>query len=355
MRQVFRRSAFEQLIDVVGAEGEDEDVGRTEHEQRTRRRTWRQERRHGVRSAQQPVDGPGLPSHLGGEPAGEGCDERQRKTQEYRPQQRTPLQQTLLERQQRATPGDQQHEEATPHHDPEGEERDGDRRTLAAREVSQSDLLRVEAHRCNHAAEHRHRDRIVVLFVCGIGPRKQDFGCGLFVMPARFDRCELDGLIAVHIIADQMSEQQLDRQQDRGEKEAHPHHHTTFRKTHSTQRVPRTCRRDTERPSDVSRQQHMRKPHPDHRTEDDLRPVVRHVDAALDRVPHRILHPAVVHHDPERRERRAERDHRRREEIESRLHLVPAEQQHAEERRLEHEGGEGLIGQQRSLDRPRKA
>jgi hypothetical protein len=35
----------------------------------------------------------------------------------------------------------------------------------------------------------------------------------------------------------------------------------------------------------------MRKPHPYNRTEDDLRPVVRHIDAILDRVPHRILHP----------------------------------------------------------------
>jgi hypothetical protein len=103
------------------------------------------------------------------------------------------LQQTLLERQRSATPGDQQHDEATRHHDPEREDRDGDRRTLAARSQStrpSSNRGSSIQSRCRAAVSRSHRR----YFRVPRGPCKQDFGCGLFVMPTCFDRCELDRL-----------------------------------------------------------------------------------------------------------------------------------------------------------------
>src|SRR5205823_3650269 len=66
---------------------------------------------------------------------------------------------------------------------------------------------------------------------------------------------------------------------------------------------------------------------------------------------HRNLHPTVVGEDPERREHRPERDHATGEKIEPGRHTVSAEEHDAEERRFQHEGGEGLIAEQRSLDR----
>ena len=46
-----------------------------------------------------------------------------------------------------------------------------------------------------------------------------------------------------------------------------------------------------------------------------------------------------------------ERDHAAGKEVEARRHAVAPEQHDAEERRLEHEGGEGLVAEQRTLDR----
>ncbi len=78
----------------------------------------------------------------------------------------------------------------------------------------------------------------------------------------------------------------------------------------------------------------MREARPDHRVEDDLGPIIRHEHAVLDDIADRNLHPAVVDHDPERRQRGAEGDHRGRKQIEPGGDPLTAEQKHAEESRL---------------------
>src|ERR1700749_1346416 len=66
---------------------------------------------------------------------------------------------------------------------------------------------------------------------------------------------------------------------------------------------------------------------------------------------HGDLHPTVVDHDPERRERGFPRDHRRGNKIEPRRDTLAAEHQDAEEASLERECGEGFVGEERPLDR----
>ena len=82
-----RRAGAQQPVDVEDAEGEDEAVDRAKDDERDRRRARRQERRHRVGGSQHAVDRPGLAPDLGGEPAGQDRDERQRKAEEDQPEQ----------------------------------------------------------------------------------------------------------------------------------------------------------------------------------------------------------------------------------------------------------------------------
>src|SRR6202007_2334343 len=84
-------------INVEHAEREYEGVHRAEDHERDRRRTRRQERRHGVRGPQHAKGYPGLTAHFSGEPAGENSNEGQRETQESRPKQESVALQALLE------------------------------------------------------------------------------------------------------------------------------------------------------------------------------------------------------------------------------------------------------------------
>ena len=99
-------------------------------------------------------------------------------------------------------------------------------------------------------------------------------------------------------------------------------------------------------------EQHVRPAHHHDLAEHDLTPV-RGNDLAIDyRVADRHLHPGIVGENPERGEHRSKRHHAAGKEIEARRNPVAAQQHHAEKRRLEHEGGKGLVSQQRPLNRP---
>ena len=63
-----------------------------------------------------------------------------------------------------------------------------------------------------------------------------------------------------------------------------------------------------------------------------------------------ILHPRIGREDPERRKQRADRDENGREHVQGRRHAVPAEKEDAEEGRLEEEGGQHLVADQRPDD-----
>src|SRR5215472_8412633 len=95
----------------------------------------------------------------------------------------------------------------------------------------------------------------------------------------------------------------------------------------------------------------MREAHPEYGAEENLQPVVRDKGAVFHHIADRHLHPAVIGHDPEGRERGAERHHRRRKQIEPRWHTSTAKQQDSEKARLKEKGGEGLVGEERPLNR----
>src|SRR6266852_1193005 len=96
----------------------------------------------------------------------------------------------------------------------------------------------------------------------------------------------------------------------------------------------------------------MREAYPHDGAEIDRHPVISHKGTVLSQMrPRRHLHPAVIDHDPERRQRRSDRDHYAGDEVEPPRYALATEEKHAEETRFEGEGGKTLIGEQRSLNR----
>src|SRR5882724_12894689 len=93
--QFSRGTDADEPIDVKRAKQEDEGVNRTEDRERDRRLARRQEWRHGIRCSQNPIDYPRLTADLSGEPAGNDCNEGQRKAQESQPKQRAVVRQAM--------------------------------------------------------------------------------------------------------------------------------------------------------------------------------------------------------------------------------------------------------------------
>ena len=102
---------------------------------------------------------------------------------------------------------------------------------------------------------------------------------------------------------------------------------------------------DHEAGGDVNRVHDVSEPIRKGRAEDDLQPVLRDEPAVDDCVAGGRLHPTVGRQDPEGRKERAEGDHQRGDEMRPRRHELPAEQQHAEERRFQEERDQALVGQ----------
>ena len=92
----------------------------------------------------------------------------------------------------------------------------------------------------------------------------------------------------------------------------------------------------------------MRKAVGEARIEDDRQPVERKGHAVFHFVSGRRLHPAIGRQNPERRRRGADRDDDRRHHVEPARHQLGAEQQHAEERRLQEKRGQHFVTEQRT-------
>src|SRR6266851_15873 len=287
----------------------------------------------GRAGAQHPIDSPRLPSDLSREPARQCRGEWQWETEENQPEQEPALFDPAGGAQTGSDPGKRQHDQTASDHEPECEERDQHRRAVLRREVRQSDLLGIEAHAPDQAAEDRDLDLVTVGLGGRIGDGEQDLSGGLLVVPAPLDGRELGGLVVVHVVAGEMPEKDLDRHQHGSEVQAHAQHDVRFGSEDPAEQVPGTGRGNAETAGDKRRKQHVREAHPDHRH----------------------LHPAVVDHDPEGREIGAQPDHRGRKQVEPWSDTRTPEQQDPEKAGLEKERGEGLVSEQRSLDRSRHA
>jgi hypothetical protein len=154
-----------------------------------------------------------------------------------------------------------------------------------------------------------------------------------------------------HVQARQMAEEELDRDQRRDQPEAPVQHHARLGAMDAAQHVPGAGGRHAHAGRQKCSEQHVRPAHPHDRAGGDRPPVHRDDPAVDDRVAERHLHPAVIGENPERRERRPERDHAAGEEVEARRHAFAPEQHHAEECRLQYEPGETFVAEQRPLDR----
>src|SRR5258706_15476714 len=92
-------------------------------------------------------------------------------------------------------------------------ERDEHRRPVLTRKIGQPDLLGGEAHACDQAAQDGDRERISVALRRGIGDSNEDFSGWLLVMPAGFDGGELGRLMLMDVVAIEMPEVELHRQE----------------------------------------------------------------------------------------------------------------------------------------------
>src|SRR3954466_9440742 len=128
-------------------------------------------------------------------------------------------------------------------------------------------------------------------------------------MPTPLDCCELGWLIVVDVIAGQMAEEELHRNEEYRQIKTHAQHDLRFGREFAPQQVPGTGRGDTGGAGEVRSEKHVRETHPDDRAEQYLCPDLRNEYAVLHHVTDRNLHPAVVDHDPEGGKRGPQSDH----------------------------------------------
>ena len=130
----------------------------------------------------------------------------------------------------------------------------------------------------------------------------------LLGLPAALDGGELGRLMLRRVLAVQMAEDDLHGDEDGGQAEPHVEHCSCLGPMDRAQQVPGAGRGDAEGGRQIGAQQHVEEADPhDVVGQDD--PPTRRREASVDHlVSLRDLHPGVVGHDPERRQRGAEGD-----------------------------------------------
>src|ERR1700722_12288019 len=171
----------------------------------------------------------------------------------------------------------------------------------------------------------------MIFFIRLIGNGDEDLAGGLLVMPAAFDGSEFGGLSLMNVVAIQVPQKQLDRNEESRKEKAHSQHQHAFYRKFSIQAVPSAARSDTEGATQIGGNQHVWKANPYDRTEDDRLPIGRDEDAVIHRVANRGLHPAIVDHDPEGAEGRTERHHHGGKQVDRWRYPASPEHQYAEE------------------------
>ncbi len=140
-----------------------------------------------------------------------------------------------------------------------------------------------------------------------------------------------------------VADEQLQRREHGHQPDRHAQHDARFLGVLAGEEITRADRQHDEAAGEVGGVEHMHETIGEARVEDDVDPVERIGDAIAHLVAGWRVHPAIGRENPERRHGGADCDDRRRENVERTRHTVEAEQQHAEERRLEEERHQNFV------------
>ena len=345
------RSARDQPVDVIDAHREHDAVDQHEqHERRGHRMGC--ERRDRIGGPQDAVCDPWLPAGLGDDPAGDHRDEADPPGMLRGPQIPPGLNKRPRHHNQTPVSPARIISETDADHDAECEERRRDRWPVARRHALEAGKQTIPAMGEEKRGAVRDRHRKAVRFGLLVGPGEQHEIAWLVAVPVRLDRRDLHRLMRKRIEAVLVADEELQRRDDGGETYGHAEHGAAVLQMPAGEDVARPDGEHDERRRQIGRRHHMREAIREARIEDDGEPVERIGDAIAHLVSDRRLHPAVGRQDPERRERRADRDGDGRQRVQPGRHPVPAEQHHAEKRRLEKEGDQDLVADHRPDDIP---
>ncbi len=199
----------------------------------------------------------------------------------------------------------------------------------------------------------RDGDLVVValLGLVGDGEQHQRHALGArLVLPMRLDGGDLGRLVFQRVEPVLVADEGLDRRHDGDQPDGHAHHGAGVLRVAPGMDVARADRQHDEGGGEVAGRHHMGEAIGEARVEDRRQPVGRVGDAVDHLVAGRRLHPAIGGEDPEGGKRGADRHHHAGEDVQPARHPVPAEQHDAEEGRLQEEGGQHLVADQRPDD-----
>jgi hypothetical protein len=164
--------------------------------------------------------------------------------------------------------------------------------------------------------------------------------------PVAFHGGDLDGLLFKRVEAVHVADHQLQRRGHRQHDDAHLQGLPRKLVVPVAQQVPGAHARDHKAARNKGGDREVREAIGERGIEDGLGPG-GHLDHAVHHLhPGWCMHPAVGGQDPERRNEGADRHHAGSKQVHPMGHLVPAEQEHAEEGRFEEKGRHHLVGQQ---------
>ena len=182
-------------------------------------------------------------------------------------------------------------------------------------------------------------------------PREQAQRRAALGFPNRLEGGDLLRLVHERVKPVHVAGDDLQRRGDRRDRQADAQHLRRRAAGDTAQELPRRQAAEEKRDRQDRRQQHVDEGVGKRRVEDHREPAGRVIDAVgVDAIAGRRLHPRVEGEDPERAQRRAERDQRRRREMDLLAHLAVAEQHDAEEAGLEEERGQHLVAEERTGD-----
>ena len=265
-----------------------------------------------------------------------------------------PVEEVALQAGKAGPQAENEHQHAHAHHDAETPEDDGRRGPLVLRKGIEADQRRVEAVGEDQRAEQRDLHGIVrgarrLVRHAEQDERRAAIRIGLEVP---FDGGNLGRLIGQRVEAVRIACEELDRRHQQRHPHRHGEHDARPAICRLLQQVPCARGANHERGGEVGRKHHVHEAIGERWVEDDGKPVLRHELALrVDGVALRRLHPAVDAEDPEGGEQGAASHDGGGQHVQALAHPPAAEQHDAEEARLEEEGGQHLIADERPKHR----